>query len=132
MLVCVLLSIKLLSHAVGPGSSELCLCGLHYAGELNMHRFMGDRSGHNAPSLARQVFVCAQTLQLAVRVIKRQTWRGKFVALYVAHAQGRVGQKDVNNSGAKPGSAMLCWLVVRFVAVITVINQFFLCMDICE
>ena len=103
-------------------------------------------------------YVGAPTLQLAVRVIKRktwrgkflfarklyswpfmvikrQTWRGKFVALYVAHAQGRVGQvgqKDVNNSGAKPGSAMLCWLVVRFVAVITVINQYFVCMDICE
>ena len=97
--------------------------------------FTAGRSGHKATNLAWQVFVCAQTLQLAVRVIKRQTWRGKFVALYVAHAQGRVGQvgqKDVNNSGAKPGSAMLCWLVVRFVAVITVINQFFLCMDICE
>ena len=35
---------------------------------------------------------------------------------------GRVGQKAVNSSGAKPESAVLCWLVVRFVAVITVIN----------
>ena len=41
MHVCVLLSINFLSHAVGPGSSELCLCGLHYAGELNMHRYEG-------------------------------------------------------------------------------------------
>ena len=40
--------------------------------------------------------------------------------------QGRVGQKVVNSSCAKPGSAVLCWLVVRFVAVITVINHFFL------
>ena len=35
---------------------------------------------------------------------------------------GRVGQKDVNSSGAKPGCAVLCWLVGRFVAVMTVIN----------
>ena len=41
MPVYVLLSIKLLPHAVGSGSPELCLCGLHYAGELNMHRFEG-------------------------------------------------------------------------------------------
>ena len=43
-------------------------------------------------------------------------------AKYVAHAHGRVGQKAVNSSGAKPGSAVLCWLVVRFVAVMIVIN----------
>ena len=30
--------------------------------------------------------------------------------------------KAVNSSGAKPGSAVLCWLVVRFVAVITAFN----------
>ena len=39
---------------------------------------MGGRSGHNAPSLGGKFYVGTQTLQLAVRVITRQTWRGKF------------------------------------------------------
>ena len=73
-------------------------------------------------------------------MMTKERWRTRFRGsdittrskVMVAHAQGRVGQKAVNNSGAKPESAVLCWLVVRFVVVITVINQFFLCMDICE
>ena len=36
--------------------------------------------------------------------------------------QDLVGQKAVNSSDAKPGCAVLSWLVVRFVGAITVIN----------